>query len=226
VAEAASHPGSSQGGIGISGDVSIAEVKDTVHAFVNDAGNLMGTGGTLSLSSTDQTVISASTGAWSQQSGPDNGPSRGLAGSISLTFVNADVQAYVIGATIDDFGLQVLATNSMLVGALAAGGSGSSLPNSVAVAGSIAYNDVTFNTQAYLKDVTGTNLAEVEVQASNQARVWAAAGSVDLIIPKISGGEAQTRIGIGLAAAWNGLYNTTSAKISNSSLTQTTGEWS
>ncbi|MFM8221347.1 MAG: hypothetical protein ACKOJF_20745, partial [Planctomycetaceae bacterium] len=153
--------------------------------------------------------------------------SAGLAGSVSLTFVNADVQAFLNGPTIDDLGLQVLATNSMIVGALAAGGSGSSLPNSIAVAGSVAYNDIAFNTEAYLDDVTGTNLAGVEVQASNQARVWAAAGSVDLIIPKIAaeghdeGG--QTRIGIGLAAAWNNLNNTTTATISNSTLTQTSG---
>jgi hypothetical protein len=223
----ASVPGASAFGLGFSGDAAVAVVNDTVQAFINDGGTLTGSGGKLSVTSADQTSVAASTGAWSSLYGEHDGLSAGLAGSVSLTFVNANVQAFLNGPTVDNLGLQVLATNSMLVGALAAGGSGSSLPNSLAVAGSVAYNDITFNTQASLNDVTGTNLAAVEVQASNQARVWAAAGSVDLVIPKITAeghdAEGQKRIGIGLAAAWNGLNNTTTATISNSSLTQASG---
>ncbi|MFN8857434.1 MAG: hypothetical protein ACK50P_17850, partial [Planctomycetaceae bacterium] len=121
--EAANVPDPSAFGIGFSGDAAVALVNDTVQAFVNDGGTITGNGGTLSVTSTDQTNVAASTGAWSSQYGEREGLSAGLAGSVSLTFVTANVAAFLNGPTLDNLGLQVLATNSMLVGALAAGGS-------------------------------------------------------------------------------------------------------
>lgn len=219
---AASSPNGSFGWA-ISGDFSWANVNDTVLAYINDKVTLTGKGGTLGIKSTDNTLINLTTGAFAFQGGASTSSSLGLAGSASVATVTADVEAFIESITIHAMALELLATNGMRVGSLAAGGNANTIGNSaVNVAGSIAYNSLNLTTKAWLSEVTGTNLANIDLEAKNAATVWAAAGTMNLLL-SANGATGATRAGFGMAGALNSLNYGTSTLITGSTLNQASG---
>ncbi|MEI8018485.1 MAG: hypothetical protein WCH39_09805, partial [Schlesneria sp.] len=217
-------------GIGVSGDAATAVVDDTVLAYINDTGTITGatstTPYTLTIQSTDTTQVYSLTGAYAEISGDSSqaaGTSVGIGGSVSLNFVTADVEAFIDGMNINTMAIDVGATNEMEVGALAAGGSSNTAGNGAfAIAGSIANNQLTLTTQAELNSVTGSNLGSLQVAATNAVTVWAAAGTLDLLLSQ-QGGKDGIRVGFGLAGALNQLDYQTNAEVNNSSLSQASG---
>ncbi len=212
-------------GIGISGDAATSVVKDRVEAYLNDLGSITGTSAatpsTLSVQSTDSTQVYSITGSWAEISNDVGGghTSVGIAGSVSLNFVTANVSAFIESMTLTAMAIDLNAKNEMDIGAFAGGGSADTLNNSgLNIAGSISNNDVSLTTQAELNSVTGTLLGTIQLNADNQNSTWAAAGTLDLMM-----GNGGTRIGLGLAGALNQFNNSTTAEVNNSTLNQTTG---
>ena len=217
-------------GIGVSGDAATTVVDDTVLAYINDTGTLPGTVGatpfTLTVTSEDRTQVNSLTGAYAQNSGKSTQAAEtsvGIAGSLALNFVTANVEAFIDQMTITSMAIDLSATNEMEVGALAAGGNANTVGNGAfAVAGSIAENQLTLTTQAELNSVTGTNLANLQIVATNAVTVWGVAGTLDMLLSE-AGGKDGIRAGFGLAGALNQLDYQTNAEVNNSSLTQTSG---
>ena len=201
-------------GWAISGDYSRGQVHDTVRAYVNDAGTVTAAGGSksdrhLSLEATNDTVIAAAAGAATFTGSDDkNAKSFGLAGSAANIPAVSDVRAFVARTQISNLGLSVKATNSLTAVSAAAGGSATTIGNSaIAVAGSIAVNEIDYITEATVESLHGLQeLHGLELTALTDHSIYAVAGSFASVGYGKAGADldpGSNRIGIALGGGLN-----------------------
>lgn len=216
-------------GIAVSGDYAGNQVTDSVQATVNTHGTLASAPGSrsLTLAATNDTLLQTTAGAAAFLSG--DGSSLGLAGSAAVTTAASTVAVLLRQATVQEFALDLRATNARRIGGLAASGSGATAGNSgatsVQVVGSVVINTITATTTARIDSATGTGLGEVSLDAQADEAIWAAAGSFLFnVSPRAPLGQGQMpgkSLGIGAAVAVQHVTSTTEATLRDATMEAT-----
>ncbi|MBD2469090.1 hypothetical protein [Nostoc sp. FACHB-145] len=201
-------------GIGISGDVSINNVKDKVSAYINDAGTIKGE--TLDITAVNDSDLRSVSGAVSFSAKKDpNSTSAGIAGSFSMNTLTGTTSAYISGSaangdklTLEASQLSLSATRSGDLFALSAGGAAAPGQNGYAVSGSVSLNKIANTTEASMSGTNATIAGDVGLNAQDSSSIFAIGGALSF------GGKA----GFGAAIGLNRINNTTKALIQDSSL--------
>gem|GEM_PF-4139205 len=167
-------PSAGNFGIGISGDVSLNKIRDNTSAIIDDSDIK---------EATDVTVTSKTGGEIESVSGAvtintQSGTSIGLAGSYTNNDIVANTKSYVNNSTVDATGdVKIEATNESEITSINASGSGASAAGR-AIASSMAYNDITNNTEAYLFESDVENSKTLTLKANDDSEIFAVAGSI------------------------------------------------
>ena len=209
-------------GWAVSGDYSAALINDSVNAWVSDNGTFTGQAGNqLIVEATNTTIAHATSGSAAIVNAHGNtGPTVGISGSASVVVYESTVEALIAFATMHNYSVELIADNGKKVGSFSGGMQVSVVTGSdLNLAGSVAFNQITNDTQATLQNVTAYDLEEVTITATSADQVWAAAGMLtitwgkrDLADPANSE-KPKTVIGVGVSGAMNTLINTTYATV-------------
>ena len=220
-------------GWAVSGDYSAALVNDGVNAWINDKGTFTGQAGAgnpLVVEAKNTTIAHATSGSAAIVNAHGNtGPTVGLSGSASVVVYDAAVNALLSNAILQNYQLELIADNAKKVGSFSGGMQVSAVTGSdLSVAGSVAFNQITNNTQATLNHVTAEDLEEASVAATSADQVWAAAGMLTITWAKRDADPAnpekpRTVIGVGVSGAMNTLINTTHSTVENCEITNLEG---
>ena len=217
-------------GFGVSADYSEAVVNDQVNAGFNGA-SVSGISNqqVLSVQATNQSRVNVTTGSASLQFEKGRNSVAGLGGAGSYTSFASTVLAQINSANITTLAVQLEALNSKTIGSFSAGLDGASVAGlGIAVAGSVAINEVTNQTVAEMTNSTASGLGAIAINAVETDKIWAGAGTVTFVTSlgsdaELDPGKLKTKIGFGLGFAQNLLDSTTQAIISNASLAQSSG---
>lgn len=212
-------------GWAVSGDYSAALINDSVNAWVSDNGTFTGQAGNpLIVEATNTTIAHATSGSAAIVNAHGNtGPTVGISGSASVVVYESTVEALIAFATMHNYSVELIADNGKKVGSFSGGMQVSVVTGSdLNLAGSVAFNQITNDTQATLQNVTAYDLEEVTITATSADQVWAAAGMLtitwgkrDLADPANSE-KPKTVIGVGVSGAMNTLINRTYATVEDS----------
>ncbi len=211
-------------GWAVSGDYSAALINDSVNAWINDTGAFTGQlGDQLSIEASNITYAHAISGSAAiVNAHGKTGLTVGLSGSASVVVYESTVLALLANATLHNYQVELIADNAKKVGSFSGGMQVSVVTGSdLNVAGSVAYNQITNNTQATLENVTASDLEEATIEATTADQVWAAAGVLTITVKRRDLEHPEndelpkTVIGVGVSGAMNTLINTTHATISD-----------
>lgn len=167
-------PSAGNFGIGISGDVSLNKIRDNTSAVIDDSDIK---------EATDVSATSKAGGKIESVSGAvtintQSGTSIGLAGSYTNNDIVSNTKAYVDNSAVDATGdVKIEATNESKITSINAAGSGASAAGR-AIASSMAYNDITNNTEAYVLDSDVKNSDTTTLKANDDSEIFAVAGSI------------------------------------------------
>ena len=217
-------------GAGVSGSYSEAKVSDDIYAGIN-GGTITGLNNNqlLSISARNSTSLDVATGSASFQFEKGRDSAAGLGGAASFVNYGSNVIAGISNAAIYSFTIETVAENLKKIGTFSAGLDGASVAGiGIAVAGSVAINQITNQTIAEIENTTGYNLGSINIDAIESDRIWAGAGTVTFVTSigsdaELEEGKLKTKIGLGLGFAQNLMSSTTHAIISNSNLIQSSG---
>lgn len=217
-------------GFGLSGDYSEVSVTDSVQASINGA-KVTGAATSIDLVATNDTQADLATGAASFQHDKGRNSGVGIAGAASYVNYSSTVEAGIASANIEAGDISIEASNTKSIGSFAAGLNGSSVAaTAIEVAGSFALNRITNVTTAQVIGSSGTGLGTIDIAASEEDDVVAAAGTLTALTSldsKSEGkdeGKSKTKIGFGLGYAQNLLDSTTHSIVSDSQLQQASGD--
>ncbi|MGF1522702.1 MAG: DUF4347 domain-containing protein [Leptolyngbyaceae cyanobacterium] len=189
--------GNNQFGIGISADIGLNTVTDTVNAYINDPGTGTIASDNLNVTAKNLSDLYAFSGAaaFVAASTSSSSTSAGLAGSYSQNTLNGTTRAYVKGKS--DTGTQKLSlktdgamtVKAQRAGQIVAGSASGSIAqgaNAAAIAGNVSINEITSTTEAFMVDVgevintdefTAT-AAAVDVAAEDSSSIFAFGGAL------------------------------------------------
>jgi len=192
-------------GVGVSGAVAINLVSDDTRAYISDIALVDATGDVL-ISAENGALAVVGTGAIMVNLAPKGG---GLAGAFSWNDLTRITQAYTQDTTIDATNLDVNALSDDLLIGVSAGGSGAKpTSKNINLAGSVNINFVDNDTLARIgEDTIATVAGNVLVDGQTHTRIIGVAGGV-----AISG-----KAGVGAAADFDEIDNTTEASIISTS---------
>ena len=226
-------------GLGISGDFAGAFVDDQTYAYLNDLGSVVGSQSaedefnTLEISSSNETILNPVAGqAAISLAGGNEKSLAGIAGSAAVADVTADVQALLENATIQTFALELEALNDKKIGTCAAGLQVATPKGAdLQIAGSVVVNEITNTTIAKISKLQATDdIGEISLTALSMDEIWGAAGTAAVTWDRRSlkegeeGLDAKTVVGVGMSAVWNHVENTTTAEVTQSTITQSDGQ--
>jgi hypothetical protein len=214
-------------GWAVSGDYSAALINDSVNSWINDLGTFTGQAGNLLIvEATNTTIAHATSGSAAIVNAHGNtGPTVGISGSASVVVYDATVTALIVKATLYNYQLELIADNAKKVGSFSGGMQVSAVTASdLNLAGSVAFNQITNDTQATFQNVTAHDLEEATIEATSADQAWAAAGMLtitwtrrDLANPE-NPVKPKTVIGVGVSGAMNNIVNTTHATVEDSEI--------
>ena len=182
---AAAPPSFGSWGLQVSGDASYTKATDNTLAYINDAGTF--TTGAMTVGATDQTILVGFGGSYagaylSKQSvdtvSTDN---LGIAGSYAEIDLGGSTDAFIQDAQLAVAGaLSITAERDNYVGTLTFAGAGTSIDGSLEVAGSVALDFFSGDTDAYLNGVSGTVSGDLTVTATDNTIYVAIGGGVSV----------------------------------------------
>ncbi|MFG0291276.1 MAG: beta strand repeat-containing protein, partial [Rhodopirellula sp. JB044] len=193
-------------GIGLAGDVAWNSVTDSTRAYINTSGDV-NAGGELTVSSQNETSISAVSGAIGTVSA--GGLAVGLAGSFARNDLDLETQSWIAGADVhadDDVSVTADAQSDIL--AITAGVSGSKSNRrsgasiGITIAGSFSWNSIDSETLAIVDDAELTSGGDILVQAVDTSKILAVSAAVSATLAKTSKGTA-----VGVSASGAGMMN-------------------
>ncbi len=176
------------GGIAGAGSASVNEITDTTDAHIASNSDVTA-GGAVSVSASDTSMIVSVAGGVAIAT---QGAAVGAA--VSYNLVTNSIKAYIDGSTVDSTGsdVNVRATSSPLLVAIAVGGSGGS---GFALGGSITINSIANDLDAHISNGSAiTAHGNVSVTASEGATMYVLAGGI-----AVSTGSAA----VGASIAYN-----------------------
>ncbi|MCR9293765.1 MAG: hypothetical protein NXI32_13655, partial [bacterium] len=200
---AGQNAGAPPSGFGVAAAIAVNVLDDTVQASIVDAGKIRAD--TAKVIAEDDFQKVAVTGGASfafGQTGSTSG-STSLAGAFSFNFLDVDTHAFILDTSIHALNDQDGQTdNDLLVSAsrtgdlwsIAAGGAISTGDGGTSIAGSVAVNQITNDTQAYLVGVEADVLNNASITATDTSRIIAIGGGLALSL----GGK--TGVGLGVSA--------------------------
>jgi hypothetical protein len=202
----------STGSSALAGNASVNIISNTTEAFATKS-TFYGSKDIV-FSATDSSTVAGVAGSVAIST---KGTAVGAA--VAYNEIRNKVRAYIEGSTINTSagGVSVIADAPALLVGIAVGGSGST--NSTAVAGSLAINFIRNEILAEIRN-SGATVSQVVaggniiVTASDKSRIIGITGSVAI---------SATGAGIGIALATNDILNTTTGRITGSTVTSTGG---
>lgn len=201
-------------GFSVAGDISVNVIDDTARAVVNHLGTVSaGTGSTVGVQATNSTDLVAVAGAASFAMGSKTVQSKsvGIAGSVGVNVITGITQASVTDADVLQAGrVDIDARRTGDVLSVTAGGSGVARQSGIAIAGAVAYNQLTDTTTAFLVRSGVTSGGAISVEATNGVTVLAIAGAAAFTIA--AGGQSAGSAGsVGIAIGVNKVTATVDA---------------
>ena len=208
--EAGSTGGGSKSAVGISGSAGVNLLFDNADAYVRDTGAFDVTGGGLSINATNgtTTVNLAGSVAYAGSGSGGSSSATAIGGAAAINILSGQTDAFIDGAA--SLALGSLSIDAKLTGwtvSIAAGFSGASGKDGVAVAGSAGVNVITYTTEATLENISGaTNIGgAATLDADDESNLVSIGGSGGF------GGKA----GVGIAVGFTYENNTTQAEVSD-----------
>ena len=190
---------------GLSGAVTVVDLNDTTTATLGGNGTQVNSGGNVALSATDDTTT------WELSGALGLGLGGGLGGSVNVTLLNKNTEAFVGQNTqVTSVGLDILArTNENVTSIAAAAGVGAF----VGLGGGVSVVVLNSTTEAFIGDAAVVNAFSVNVAALNNVTSFTFGGGLGGGILGIGGG-----VDVGV------IENTTSAYIGNNAQVTSGGD--
>ncbi len=167
-------------GVGAAGAVSVIVMQSNTQAVIDDTGTFA-VGGQVTVKATSNTIVDSIAGALGQ-SEQKTGGNTGFGGAFAVNVLSIVTYAYIYEANITADALTVSAVDADGIGSFTAGGAGASpgVGSSTAVAGSVSFNLVLPDTEAYLSNTTIALVGDSSVSAQDDSLIWSIAGAVAL----------------------------------------------
>ncbi len=180
-------------GIGVSGEVVLNNIKDTVLAYIRRASLQAAK---VIITSRNYTTIIAAGGSVAMVAKKDK-TSLGLAGSYAQNTIDNRIRALVIESDLALGGeLKVAAEAKEMIISVSASGSGAAGSKGCSVAGQVSVNLISSTVEASILKESAVRAGSIELIAKDSSSILAIAGALAY------GGKA----GIGAAVAWNEIY--------------------
>jgi hypothetical protein len=180
-------------GISISGDASLSLMTDNTYAYVNDPGTF--TAGKVTVTALDKTVAIGLGGAFAFQVNVPNSQSTvnvAVGGSYSQIDLSGSTAAFVQNASVSFQSLTVHGERDNFIGTLTANVAQAEGPDSFSIAGSVSIDLFTGDTNAFLNNVSGNLVGDLDVTARDDSILVGFTGALG----------SGTRVGLGLALSY------------------------
>ena len=216
-------------GVAAAGSGTVNNITDKIEAYVNGtSASVTAQNGPVSITATDNTVITSSGGGVAISAGIGVGVGGALALGVAVVTNTVDnhVLAYVDGSSVTATGgdVKIESTENVTITSVSAGGAASIAGGStVAVAGAASGANTTNNldnfVEAYLQGgatITTTTSGDVIVKATDTPNITATAGAGSVAIAASAGGSGT--LAIGGAVADNIITDTVQASSDSSTI--------
>ena len=202
-------------GVQVSGDGSYTSATDNTKAYINDAGTF--TTGALTIGATDKTVLVGFGGSYAiaclskESANTDATDNIGIAGSYAEIDLAGATDAFIQEAQLTVLGaLEVESERDNYLGTLTLSGAGTSINGSFEVAGAVALDYFSGDTEAYLSGVSGSVSGDLTVTATDNTIYVAIGGGVAV---------AGTGGGLGLSIGYISIDHTLDSYADDTTLT-------